>query len=360
MKIVLGIVGKRLFSSSVNPIPKQPNHNGSLLKKVAALVGCATITGLSWRYYEQNYYQTELSREYFTKYRISRKQTIDQDHYLIQLQPLKPQRTNLWSTMGSSKLWSVEVKQPEIMVVRSYTPLPLMLNENGSVDVLKDGENANGALTFYIKKYKQGEVARWINSLPIGYVLELRGPYIEYEIPEIPGEVKRDRSFLWDDELEAASQKFQYQPIDLLFLSGGTGIVPLLQMTLTESPFRGKIAAFHSCKSKTELGPLEGILNKLSSNGRIKLHLYESQDASKSFRNNLNSIKKLIPAPYPYNGPQPFKSIDPQLKPVLALVCGPEGFISTVSGAKLDSMQGPVSGILGSRGWNNSNVYKLS
>ncbi|CDO95080.1 unnamed protein product [Kluyveromyces dobzhanskii CBS 2104] len=330
-----------------------------LIRNILLASGSAAIATLSWKYYQINDSQTELSREYFTKYHISKKYAIDQNHFLVQLTPLKPQRVNLWKEMNSSKLWSVEVMQPQIMVVRNYTPLPLKIDDNNSVEVLRDGENADGTLTFYIKQYTQGEVARWINRLPLGHVVELRGPFVEYEFPENVDEVKRDRSFLWGNQ-DNANSNFKYQPFDILFFTGGTGIVTLLQMTLTESPFRGKIGVYHSCRSLSELGPLHALLTKLEDNKRIELRINESKEKYTSFRSNATALLKSIPPPYPYNGTEPFKTVNSKLEPVQALVCGPDGFISTVSGPIYDTTQGPIKGILGSLGWNNANVYKLS
>ncbi|QEU61292.1 Cyc2 [Kluyveromyces lactis] len=357
MKLLLGSI-KRLSSSSKTTLPQPAaGKSSSLLKTVLLLSSSVAIGGLSWNYYKESLYQRELSRDYFSKYKISKKYSIDQDHYLIELTPLKAQKVNLWKEMNSSKLWSVEVKQPEIMVVRSYTPLPLTIEENGTVEVLRDGENASGALTFYIKQYKQGEVARWINHLPLGHVLELRGPFVEYEFPDTADEITRDRSFLWENE-DCVKNNYKYQPFDILFFTGGTGIVPLLQMTLTESPFRGKIGAYHSCKSLTELGPLNSILTKLQDNDRIELHTHESKRVSVPLQSD--PAMEGIPSPYPYGGNKPFTSLDSKVRPVLSLVCGPDGFISTVSGPKYDLVQGPIKGILAARGWDNSNVYKLS
>lgn len=353
MRLMFG-TAKR-FYSSVN-IELKPTS----LKKLKLITGLGSLVlggGVGSYIYYDKYYQTELSRDYFTKYRITRKLSVDSNHYLIQMTPLKPQQNNIWATMGSSKLWSIEVKQPEVMVVRSYTPLPLKLHEDGTIEVLHDGDNGSGALSFYIKQYDDGEVARWINRLPIGHVLELRGPYIEYEIPEPRDELKRSRDFLWNNPKQ--EEPFKYQPLDILFFTGGTGIVTMLQMALTESPFRGRIGVYHACKSTEELGPLYSILLKLQDAQRIQLHTFESQKKN-SFRSELSKVSKLVGSPAAFTGIEPFKGFDKDLKPVLSLVCGPEGFITAVSGPKYETVQGPIKGLLGCNGWDNSNVYKLS
>lgn len=69
--------------------------------------------------------RTELSPTHFTPYKISYRQDIDASHYLLELTPSNPQKTNIWEQIPRNVIWSVEIKQPEIMVVRNYTPVPL-------------------------------------------------------------------------------------------------------------------------------------------------------------------------------------------------------------------------------------------
>lgn len=318
-----------------------------------------TLASASTYYYTEYYYHVELSKDYFTKYRISQKINIDDDHFLVELIPLRPQRTNLWATYGGSKLWSIEIKQPDIMVVRSYTPLPLKIKQNGEVDVFCDDDHKDGTLALYIKKYRNGEVARWIDRLKMNQVLELRGPYVEYEFPSGNDEIERSRDFLWSNSTPQTQQEtFKYQPFDISFFTAGTGIVTPLQITLTQSPFTGKVKLFHACKNINELGPLYNILQKLNQNDRINLHLYET-NKSNQFRNNPKSILKNIDEPFKYNGLGPFYGLKKQIEPVFCMVCGPDGFISTVAGTKYDLSQGSVEGLLKLRGWDNNNVYKL-
>lgn len=323
--------------------------------------------------YHRNYNQesNELSPERFAKYRISWRKDIDESHYLMELTPVVSQKKNLWREHGYNKLWSVEVKQPEIHVVRSYTPLPLVhsLSEDAketkdqsfNLKVLEDGENGGGKLMFYIKQYANGEVARWLHGLPANSELELRGPFVEYELPEFPeNEICRSRSFLNHKAAlkpELNKENFCYQPFDINFFTGGTGIVTALQLMLTENPFRGQIHLYHGCSDIKELGPLLPLLSKLADAKRVHL------DISANARTEVEKQwKKLLDTPHPYQGIIPFSSATTQaiFRPILSLVVGPEGFIKAVSGEKFSMNQGPINGILGEKGWNNSNVFKLS
>lgn len=347
----------RLFRT-INSLRISPTSS----KRIRSTLEKATFTAIGvLLYHSLAPSKVELGSDYFTKYRISKKKTIDEDHFFLELSPLIPQKVNLWSTFGSSKLWSVQIKQPEIMVVRNYTPLPLKLNDDDEIEVLKDGENCDGRLLFYIKQYNNGEVARWLHNLPVGQVVELRGPYVDYEFPNAESDTKRSREFLWKSTESSETEKFRYQPFDLSMFTAGTGIVTALQLLLTESPFRGEILLFHSCREKSELGPLLPLLKRLQEHDRVKLYLFESSKGC-DIRQQIKNVKEMIPEPSEYVPNLPFlkPGSDTIIKPVLSLVCGPDSYISTIAGDKYDLSQGPIKGLLGEKGWTNSNVYKLS
>lgn len=316
-------------------------------------------------YYRQNQLKnSELSPDNFTPYRISFKEDIDRSHFLMELTPVIKQKANLWAQMGCEKLWSVEIKQPQVMVARNYTPLPLQVNqETKMIEILEDGEPAGGKLVFYIKHYEQGEVARWLHKLPANHIVELRGPFVDYEFPHYESEVRRDRSFLRSNaskDAVKAEERFKYEPFDISMFTAGTGVVTALQLLMTENPFRGTIDLFYSCGSYDELGPLGPILKTLEKNNRVRLHVTESCSQS-STTENLKIISKSILPPSPYLGQIPYKGKTPTaLHPVLSLVCGPEGYVAAIAGPKFEPAQGPVRGLLEKKQWNNDNVYKLS
>lgn len=321
------------------------------------LLGGTIITGFGGVWYYKKYHSNvELSQEYFTQYRISYNQKIDSEHFILELTPIRPQSTNMWALMKSDKLWSVQVKQPEIMVVRNYTPLPLQHVGSGEFKVLADGDNGQGKLSFYLKKYQYGEVARWLSRLPEGHILELRGPYIDYEFPSMDNGEKLDRSFLWG--AKPSSDKLMIQPFDISAFTAGTGIAPIMQLLLTEFPFRGRIHLFHSCRQKSELGPLGPILDVLRENNRVELNFFESSKG-RDIRQISNEVLNLIDSPSQYLK-RPFTGFEGPIKPVLSLICGPDSYITTISGPKYDHFQGPIEGLLGQKGWSNQNVFKLS
>ncbi|KAB5545651.1 hypothetical protein GE09DRAFT_1224609 [Coniochaeta sp. 2T2.1] len=106
------------------------------------------------------------------------------------------------------KTWSVEVKQPMLQVARDYTPLPRGLAE-------REAEEEEGArerttppeLKFLIRKMDGGEVSTYLSGLGVGDQVELRGPHYGFDVRKRLGDVGR-----------------------VVFLAGGTGIAPALQV----------------------------------------------------------------------------------------------------------------------------------
>ncbi|KAL3230041.1 Cytochrome c mitochondrial import factor CYC2 [Nakaseomyces bracarensis] len=327
----------------------QPCKSGRPLRQ-NVLLG-TLVTGISgtiiWNYQTQikelwqDYISDtkELSPDDFTKYRITNRVDIDSCHYFMELTPIKEQKVNLWELFGGEKLWSVEVKQPEIMVVRNYTPLPLKFDpvhkQLQQIDVTCG--NNNGKLVFYIKSYDRGEVARWLHRLPIGELVELRGPTVDCNIS------------MGHEKISHSEQKKQS---DIAAFTAGTGIVAALQLGLNPySRFKGKIDLYHSCNRSDELGQLLKFLTSLEQSDKMRLHLFELSKGE-----TIGKAKSEIPQPFTDK-----KSSDKLASNCkLALVCGPEGYITEVAGMKYDLQQGPVAGLLKEKGWGNHNVWKLN
>ena len=90
-------------------------------------------------------------------------------------------------------VWSVQVKQPQLQIARSYTPLP-------PIQVAEE----SGNLRLLIRLEPRGEVSTYLHNLHLGATVELRGPHIEYSVPDDTDEV--------------------------IFIAGGTGVAPALQV----------------------------------------------------------------------------------------------------------------------------------
>ena len=98
--------------------------------------------------------------------------------------------------------------QPELQIQRSYTPLP-------PIDSTEPEQ-----VRLLVRQEPQGEVSTFLNKINRGTIVHLRGPRVDYEIP---GDVD-----------------------EILFLAGGTGIAPALQVAHT---------LFNSRINTTEHGP---------------------------------------------------------------------------------------------------------
>ncbi|TAQ90668.1 hypothetical protein B7494_g969 [Chlorociboria aeruginascens] len=111
------------------------------------------------------------------------------------LQTKSKQTRKEYDELWRNGSWSVELKQPELQISRSYTPLPPHDNQK------------TGQIRLLIRKEYKGEVSNYVFNLPTGSLIELRGPHPEAN-------------------LSAQTQ-------DIVFLAGGTGIAPALQIAHT-------------------------------------------------------------------------------------------------------------------------------
>lgn len=67
-------------------------------------------------------------------------------------------------------IFSFFIKDSDIQVQRPYTPL--------------DGIDENGNMSFWIKRYFDGEVSRWLHNKNIGEELEVRGPVRTFDFKD--------------------------------------------------------------------------------------------------------------------------------------------------------------------------------
>lgn len=418
------------FIHPSNPKNNIPHHTKALNnerfftrnKKFLPIVVSLGIGG--WALYTIYYFsnpdsgtkagQLLLSPESFTPFVISNKKVVDEDHCIIELAPQNKQdlKAKYFRTSGfwnGNRLWSVEVKQPEIMVVRKYTPLPLEILDSIDGTVLRLSNDDSGKLCLYIKKYAGGEVAKWISKQPVGSVLELRGPYTEFEIPASPVHGKRHKMENLVSKIPA--DLYDTQVVNnMAFYAGGTGVAPALQMLLSENPFRGKLDLHYSYRNRKEVPQeFQSWLYLLEKLDRVSLNQYEDSQKQKVTLANIKTpclpivirdadiIKKVerdllvkkkmqelknepsavllessenvqvvssteVREPH-YEDALQQAYAERNLKknnPSFTLVCGPQGYVEYISGAKpTELQQGPVQGLLAQKGWNEATVYKL-
>jgi hypothetical protein len=150
-----------------------------------------------------NQNQNQIDLTIFQPFELISKQNISSTCSLFTLASHRNNRyCNLYRDVWSKgKVWSVQIKQPQLQIARSYTPLPppVGLSEGGS-----ETETEMTELQFLIRREPQGEVSGYLHQLPVGAVVHVRGLNVEYEGLDDVDEV--------------------------LFLAGGTGIAPAMQI----------------------------------------------------------------------------------------------------------------------------------
>ena len=162
-----------------------------------AALGLATSATYYWYY--RNESNNTINPLDFTPYILRSKEPVSSSSSIFTLRPASGENhADVYADAWCKGIWSVQIKQPQLQIARSYTPLPPSNREE---------EVSNHDLRFLIRREAQGEVSGYLHNLPLDAVIDLRGPQIEYEIP---GEVD-----------------------EVVFLAGGTGIAPALQVVHT-------------------------------------------------------------------------------------------------------------------------------
>jgi homoaconitate hydratase len=156
---------------------------------IAACLGSIYFT--TYRYYSE-----KKLKDAFVLYKLAAKEPVSSTASIFTLEPEeKSQDFQTYKDAWRKGIWNVQFKQPQIQIVRPYTPLPPEAN---------GAQNEEEYLRFLIRRDPHGEVSSYLHSLPIGSKIELRGPNLEYELPS---DVKQ-----------------------VVFFAGGTGIAPALQV----------------------------------------------------------------------------------------------------------------------------------
>jgi hypothetical protein len=309
-----------------------------------------------------------------------------------------------WATGAT---WSVEIKQPQLQVSRDYTPLPpvhgapletmgkhgllegllmFILDPAGALNTPASVQQRNEnyqvpQLRFLIRKVTGGEVSNYLSTLNVGDTVELRGPHHVFAIRKRLGDAER-----------------------VVFLAGGTGIAPAMQVvkalvedTAADPP--GKLPrpppkvdiiwanrSRDDCRGCERLASVTGLLSEHGAGGPILDQLADIQkrfpgrvtvrctvDAEGSFIDR-GTIARLVESAPPADGQRAMSgpetcalhsqkdveqhpAMDPDVTcrcgsgKNLLFVSGPEGFVEAYAGPKIWDrgleLQGPVGGLLG-------------
>lgn len=137
-----------------------------------------------------------LNPQFFTPFILESREKVSSTSAILNLLSLpKGQNTVSVNEAWKTGVWSVQVMQPELQIARSYTPLPPI--EGADPEYVR----------LFVRQEPQGEVSTFLHTISRGTIVHLRGPRVEYEIPDGVDEI--------------------------LFLAGGTGIAPALQVAHT-------------------------------------------------------------------------------------------------------------------------------
>jgi ferredoxin-NADP reductase len=175
-------------------IPSDDSQKSNALKRIRqfGLFAIAFATGWYLENQRKAYFAAPSpTTTEFVKYTLVGKEVLSSTCTIFSLRPAT--KSTIPATVPDAE-WSinsVELKQPQLQIVRSYTCLP------PSADQPED------ELRFLIRREQRGEVSNYVHRLPVGAEVEIRGPHAEYVIPE---------------DVESA-----------VFLAGGTGIATALQ-----------------------------------------------------------------------------------------------------------------------------------
>ncbi|EJT74047.1 hypothetical protein GGTG_07896 [Gaeumannomyces tritici R3-111a-1] len=282
-------------------------------------------------------------------------------------------------------LWAVEVKQPQLQIVREYTPLPPPPPVEGGEEEEDPWEvsRRSGDLRILVRAVDGGEVSSYLARLRLGAVVELRGPHLGLD-------VKRRLGSGGGTEREKERR--------VVFLAGGTGISPALQVAHAlldgdddnDANSKPSVSILWANRERRSLAPSSPVVRQLDGmarrhGGRLALQTFVDED--KTFIDGKLVAAAVLPAKStaaaaaasapaaPPDGACPYHSeallqrtaTDPPANEGgacrcgpgasagagkdLVFVSGPDGFVNKFAGAKVWrdklELQGPVGGLLG-------------
>ena len=315
------------------------------------------VVGYGGRVLYDSYTEDDQSRglnpQAFTKYFLRAKDAVTATSAIFTLSSADLPKDSTLKEAWRKGVWSVEFKQPQLQIARAYTPLP------PSVETAPKGHE----LRFLIRKDLDGEVSTYLHQLPTDSNIEVRGPQLEFLIPENTNHI--------------------------VFLAGGTGIAPALQAAycLLEAREITKGRHIHilwaSRRREDCWGGSSDNQTVASSWWRHLIPLRQSQPREKSGQHpgskgiivkELDALKSRHPGQievdYFVDEESSFiaeallaQAIKTEATDAFVMVSGPDGFVKHLAGPKNLSngveSQGPVGGILQRLGLNSESVWKL-
>jgi hypothetical protein len=164
------------------------------------ILGSSALGGAAYRYAQpSNSSDASLNPHDFTPYTLVDKQPVSSTSAVFTLRNSNGvSDTESVKELWKRSVWSVQIKQPQLQIARAYTPLP------SAADGKSNGHGEPQDMRLLIRQEDGGEVSTYLHRLPEQSRIELRGPSTELKLP-------RDI-------------------IEVIFLAGGTGIAPAMQV----------------------------------------------------------------------------------------------------------------------------------
>ncbi|KAJ9657360.1 mitochondrial peripheral inner membrane protein [Neophaeococcomyces mojaviensis] len=171
----------------------QARRPSSWRKYIFITVSGVPVICLAWLYLEPQQHGDS-----FHNYELIAKDYVSPTASIFRLKAQSSsQEAEKYDEVWKQGIWNVQFKQPQLQIVRAYTPLPFTA---GSREQPPEGTT----FRFLIRNDPQGEVSGYLHRLPLGSTIEVRGPNLEHPIGRSVNEV--------------------------VFFAGGTGIAPALQV----------------------------------------------------------------------------------------------------------------------------------
>ncbi|KAK6066863.1 oxidoreductase FAD-binding domain-containing protein [Seiridium cupressi] len=189
---------RRLESKSLEVRPRA--SKGRSRKPWIYSLASVVLAGAAWYTLGSESSDDTLNTTKFTPFNIISKEQVSPTAFILTIRcpdNVKSKNSAKIKAAWDHGLWSVEMKQPQLQIARHYTPLPPL--DDAGVDT--------GNLRFLIRKMDTGEMSNYLFRLQVGDQVWLRGPHYGFDVLKRMGDAK-----------------------DVVFLAGGTGIAPALQL----------------------------------------------------------------------------------------------------------------------------------
>jgi cytochrome-b5 reductase len=280
----------------------------------------------------------------FTPFTVIGKEDVSPTSFILTLRPHSAVMpgTDPYAASWSQGPWSVEFKQPQLQIARSYTPLPPPCDMQSSSD-----------LRFLIRREKGGEVSNYLAALPLLATVEMRGPHPEVDLPA--------------------------DVTDIVFLAGGTGIAPAMQVahTLLETRVEGGRPRVHIVWANRKR---DDCLGGVCSSGAKSLRKDQTRHSTTgTVVRELQEMRRRYPeyltVDYLVDEEGTFldqnmisalttrAAVENRVGSKLLFVSGPEGFVNFLAGPKIwecgEEKQGELGGVISRMGLKDWKVWKL-